>query len=68
MNLKNNFSVRPMDWGWALKWLKIMQGVIFRENSGKVDEYFSLFFVKNFTEIKESHFGYFFGENLRKLD
>ena len=35
-----------------------MQGVIFHENSRKVDEHFSLFFVKNFTETKESHFGY----------
>ena len=34
-------------------------GVIFRENSRKVDEHFSLFFVKNFTETKESRFGYF---------
>jgi len=33
---------------------------IFRENSRKVDDHFSLFFVKNFTETKESLFGYFF--------
>jgi len=36
-----------------------MQGFIFRENSGRVDEHFSLFFVKNFMETKESLFGYF---------
>ena len=37
-----------------------VQGVIFRENSQKVDEHFSQFFVKNFTETKESRFGNFF--------
>jgi len=36
-----------------------MQGVIFRENSGKADGHFLLFFVKNFTETKESRFDYF---------
>jgi len=30
-----------------------LQGVIFRENSRKVDEHFSLFFVKNFTETNK---------------
>jgi len=29
------------------------------ENSRKVDEQLSLFFMKNFTETKESRFGYF---------
>jgi len=44
-----------------------MQGVIFRENSRKVDEHFSLFFVKNFTELT-SHVLVIFRENSRKLD
>jgi len=37
----------------------VRQSVIFCENSRNVDEHFSLFFLKNFTETKESRFGYF---------
>ena len=46
-----------------------MQSFIFRENSRKVDEHFSLFFVKNFKETKyRSHVFVIFRENSRKLD